>query len=131
MKQVYICEKCGQEFESWDECYACENGHIMSFGNKLEPETQKRLKYKPGCAAPTKIIMATEHYDSEQGSFEPDSKLWVYKLVGPAQEQETAEIFADYEKRKADEAAWYADYQRRKAEREAEQEAAKIEDPLI
>ena len=122
MKQIYICEKCGKQFEEYEDCYHCETTHITSFSSALEPETEKRLKYKPGCAAPTELILPTDHYDLLQDRTVIDPILWRYKLVGPVPEQEAAEIIAERDQRKAEEAQWMADYYARKEREKAEQE---------
>ena len=124
MLHNYVCEKCGQSFNTWDECYACENGHITTFSSLLEPETQKRMKYRPGCAAPEQLILATDHYYLEKSKSVLDPVLWEYKLVRAVPEREAKEIFAEYKKRQEEEDAWLADYRARKEREKAEQDQA-------
>ena len=105
MKQVYICEKCGQEFDNWDAAYECENGHITSFSPELEPEIAKRLIYAQGNRAPNEMILTEleETWNPETDTCEKRFTLYQYRLVRRVPESQKAEILAEYEKRRAEE----------------------------
>lgn len=126
MKQLYICEKCGAQFNTWDEAYACETGHISSFSSAMEPEIAKRLQYASGRSVPSEIIM-TEQKDirnEETGEYETSFVLWTYKLVGRTPQKEVAAITAEYKERKAEEEAYWEAYKARRAAEKAAQESA-------
>ena len=116
----YVCEKCGKKFNSWEECYACEtDGHASGFDWTLDDETKKRWQYQPGHYEPERIVMCVSR-DNPDG--ETERKFCVYEMVGIA--PDTAEIMAEYEKRKAAEDAYWEEY---KAKREAAKAAMEQE----
>lgn len=126
MKTMYICDKCGKEFESWDECYACENSHITSFSYLLDEEVQKRLRYNPGCPAPTELIMPEQKdvYNEATQQYDTTFTFWTHKLVGRVSKKEADAINAEYQERKVKEDAYWAEY---RAKREAEKAAKEQE----
>lgn len=67
MKQVYICDGCGSQFETWDEAYECESSHC-GFTSSLEPELRKRFEYSRKKALPDVAFMAVSTYDQESQS---------------------------------------------------------------
>ena len=81
MLHNYVCEKCGQSFNTWDECYACENGHITTFSSLLEPETQKRMKYRWRTIVPARNARRRNRIRPLHRSTEPESSTNVLVLV--------------------------------------------------
>ena len=118
MKHVYICEKCGKEYDNWDEAYTCEENHISSFGSGLELEIAKHLQYKPGCRAPSYMILTErkDRWNTETNEQETSFILWKYKLVAELPEQETAEILKEYEENQAAQKKWWEDYEAKQKE---------------
>ena len=126
MKQLYICDKCGATFDSWDDAYNCENSHIDTFTDELEPERVKRFTYAQGQAAPRSIIQAVkaETWVESEQKYKVDFPFYKYKYAGTLSEQEAAEIVAEYEARKAEEDRRYAEW---KAKWDAERKAKEQE----
>lgn len=129
MKNLYVCECCGQTFEDFDACYECENSHIKDFNEyELEPELIKRYQYKPGQKAPDKIIRASYdwQYDEEQEESKKVYKLWAYKLVGEVSATEQEKILKENAERKEEERIASEKYwAEREAKKKAEEEAKK------
>lgn len=125
MKNLYVCERCGQTFEDYDACYECENSHITELATfDVEPELIKRYQYKPGQQAPAKILIASRkwEYDEEQQKSFERFTFHAYKYVGEASPTESEEILKERAVRKAEEEAYWA---AKRAEWEAEAEKAK------
>ena len=128
MKQLYICDKCGAQFDTWDDAYNCENSHIETFTDEMEPERIKRFTYAQGQAAPRMIIQAVkaETWVESEQKYKVDFTFYKYKYAGTLSEQESSEIIAEYEARKAKEEAEYAEWRARwDAERKAKEAETK------
>ena len=126
MKQLYICEKCGQQYDNWDAAYACEEGHIQRWNTNLDEEIAARYTYKPGVRAPQQIIMvdSQDTLDEEAQQWKHDYTLYTYKLVGEVSAAERESILAENAERVAKEERYWAEY---RAKREAEKLAKEQE----
>ena len=124
MKQLYICDKCGAQFDNFDDAWNCENGHLNGFDSSMDEELRKRWRYRPGQVMPERIVMATSkwNYDTNPEG-EVIYSFFSYKLDKPLPEQESAEILAEYAKRKEQENAYWEEYRARKERERAEREA--------
>ena len=68
MKSIYVCEKCGKQFEEYDEAYVCENSHI-NVGNNLETQFMNP-SWKPGDIMPREItLQSLDFYDNDQEKY--------------------------------------------------------------
>ena len=132
MKELYVCEKCGAQYESWDDAYKCENGHAWFSDSTLyQPEVVNRAVYKPGEELPAEIVMCVEAwtYNEESGERERVYRYVRYgikkELTGKDADPIHAERKAREEKEEADRERWAKEWQeeqeRKKAK--AEQEA--------
>lgn len=122
MKNLYVCERCGQTFEEYDACYTCEQTHVQSFDDyALEPELIKRYQYKPGQKAPDKIIKAARcwEWNEEQQESKEVYSLYVYKLVGEVSPTELEKILSENaerrEQERIDHEKWWAEREAKKA----------------
>lgn len=43
--EKYQCEYCGKEFDTEEECHACEESHIIDYSTWDNAELAKELKY--------------------------------------------------------------------------------------
>ena len=126
MKQIYICEKCGAQYEDYDKACQCENGHIDELlSREYAPELHKRYAYKPGERAPGEVVLCSEIWDYEKGEY--DYAFFRYKLSGKVSEREVAAIKAEREERRVKEdeenRRWREEWERKQAEREAAKRA--------
>ena len=129
MKHVYICEKCGKQFNDYDEAYACEEGHLREFDNTMEPEMKTRMVFAPGEHAPKQIVLTEREskWDEEKQEYVEQFTFYTYKYVNTLADSAAATILDEYrqrrEKEERDLAEWRARWQREEAERKAKQEA--------
>ena len=117
MKQIYICEKCGAQYEDYDQASACENGHVdvyrENMGGGFETELSPRLTWKPGCRYSDRVYMPLSVWDNK--SCEYRNVIAVYKFDKELPERETAEIFAAHDKRVTEEnERWRREWEERK-----------------
>jgi len=47
MRTVYICDKCGQEFDDWESCFVHENSHTYAFAIKHKSERYRDGNHYP------------------------------------------------------------------------------------
>lgn len=127
MKQFYMCEKCGAQFDDYEAAYACENGHIDDLTcREYAPELQKRYVYKPGERAPGEVVFCSYEWDNDQHDYTYD--FWRYKLVGRVTKKEVAAIEEEREERRVKEEEqnrrWREEWERKQAEKAAQEAAA-------
>ena len=131
MKNLYVCDHCGQTYEDYDLCYECEQSHVRSFDDyALEPELIKRYQYKPGQKAPDKIIRASRRYEWDEGQQNGKDvyTLYVYKLVGEVSPAEQEKILKENAERAEQERIareqWWAEREAKKAAEAAAEQTA-------
>ncbi len=130
MKQFYVCEKCGQQFEDFDAAYACENGHLKEFHFEMEVELRKRWAFNPGDHAPKQIVMMEreEKWNEEEQKYDYTYTCYTYKYSSTLSDSKTAEITEEYRLRREKEdrefKEWREQWERQEAERKAKEESA-------
>lgn len=130
MKQFYVCEKCGQQFEDFDEAYACENGHLKEFHFEMDVELRKRWAFNPGDHAPKQIVMMEreEKWNEEEQKYDYTYTCYTYKYSSTLSDSKTAEITEEYRLRREKEdrefKEWRERWERQEAERKAKEESA-------
>ena len=117
MKQIYVCEKCGAQFDNWDEAHQCEDGHVDSFD--VDPEWNPEIAWDEGCAFPKEVVVRSKEWDWRTGKTE--YRYFKYKSAGALTKKRVAELEAE-RIRKEEEAE--AAYLKRMKERLEEQEQA-------
>ena len=131
MKTQYICEKCGQTFENYDDAYNCENHHYKLDLTDMSEELNEYTEYAKGGELPSNFVAASEEiseWNEEKQEFDHRRILAEYKLVRIVSKREAAPILAKYTERKERERREWDEYwARRKAEKEAEQEQKEAE----
>lgn len=134
MKQFYVCEKCGQQFEDFDEAYACENGHLKEFHFEMDVELRKRWAFNPGDHAPKQIVMMEreEKWNEEEQKYDYTYTCYTYKYSSTLSDSKTAEITEEYRLRR-EKKVLVKEVKRKstKAEREAEQAAVEWKQKLL
>ena len=65
MKKMYVCEKCGKMFDSYNEAWRCEDSHITSFD-----VTKTDYTYKEGCTLPETIIISSQEWNSDTNEYD-------------------------------------------------------------
>lgn len=120
MKQLYICEKCGAQFESFDEAYSCENSHFdlqraMVWGY---PDLIEKVTWKQGAVLPERVYIPVTTWDRE--AQEDRRHIIVLKVEKELSAADVARIEAA---EKARQEAENAEWERRRAEREAQKKA--------
>ena len=132
MLHVYICEKCGKQFEDENAAYECEYGHLREFHYEMDTELKKRWIYNPGEHAPRQITMMEreDKWNETEQKYDYTYTCYTYKYVNTLPESKTAEITEEYRLRREREdrefREWSERWNRQEAERKAaaEQEAA-------
>lgn len=79
MKQIYVCEKCGAQYDGWDEAVRCEDSHrrvqVIERCDLSETEADALLieatKYRHGCALPD-VIPVKFHVHNDDGGYATD-----------------------------------------------------------
>lgn len=94
MKQLYVCEKCGAQFENWDEANTCENSHLTPYDGYMR-ELDNRRTYEKGSVYPDKIAIAFRVWENDAERYQ---YVW-YKKAAEFGKKELAEITAEREAR--------------------------------
>lgn len=98
MKNVYVCEKCNAQFDSYDECATHERRHReLSIFPYDDDYLNSLSKYNPAAFVPDEIICATLEL-SDNGEKIPE--LYSYRLI-KAEPKLTADFIKELEKREA------------------------------
>lgn len=119
MKQIYVCEKCGAQFDNWNEAHQCEDGHVDSFD--VDPEWNPEIAWDEGCAFPKEVVVRSKEWDWRTDKYL--YRYFRYKAVGPLTKKRVAELEAERIKRETEaEAAYKKLVAEREKERAAEQE---------
>lgn len=113
MKQIYVCEKCGKQFDTWQRANACEEAHVLVF--EADPEWNETYEYDEGVEFPNEVIVRHKEWNWRTG--ENEYRYWKYKSAGRITKKLEAEL---EEKRKQAETEAEAAYKKLVAEREKE-----------
>lgn len=132
MKELFICEKCGAQFTSYEEAYDCEHSHnTLNIGGDFNPEIISRQTYLNGGILPSKTIIPSDErteWNQEEGKWEYHTFFGVYRLVKVLSDAEAAEIMKEKQERKNREQReyeeWLERYNAEKAAKEAEEQSA-------
>lgn len=88
MKQLYVCEKCGAQYDDWDEAYKCENSHvnldIINCGHLADEDRDlmcRTCDYDPGNPIPSSIMVCYYDMDRETGRIRTDGGISVRKAL--------------------------------------------------
>lgn len=123
MKQIYICEKCGAQYDEYDRAYECECSHVNLQQERIAwgfTELHKRQTWKPGQRFPDKIYIPVEIWDRESQAYR--KTVVEYKLGKELPDGECERIYAaEAERERIENEAW----ERRQREREAREQAEK------
>ena len=143
MKQLYVCEKCGSQYETWDEAFRCEESHcfVQSVDRSdLSREDGDALyfkanPYKPGEVLPSIIPVKFRVKDENGNTVLDENNQWVYEsafyaLVKPTKEQKdllkainismTARRKEDFEEAEKWRAEWEAKQAAKQSDKEEE-----------
>lgn len=79
MKQIYVCEKCGAQYDDWNAAVRCEDSHrsvqVIERCDLDEAEADALLveatKYRQGCALPD-VIPVKFHVHTDNGGYATD-----------------------------------------------------------
>lgn len=127
MKTQYICEKCGQTFENYDDAFKCEESHHMISMGDFRPESEESAVFANGSPIPTRITLASEEYsewDSDAGEWKYHYIFGEYKLVKILPEKDCEKfIRAKTEREEKSRREWEEYMARREAEKKAKEEA--------
>lgn len=139
MKTMYVCERCGAQFSSWEEAEACERIHL-SPTDDMDEELSQTLVFRQGKALPEQLAIAFKKHEwnKETERYEDSYLIGVYALKKQYSEAENEDAVALYnarlQKEKEDAERWRREYterlEKKKAEEKAkaEQEAAQNEE---
>lgn len=128
MKNVYVCEKCGAQYDQYDEAYACENGHLR-FSDDFNVELDTRKVWKKQMQLPNECVLCVdqEAWSTEEQRYIHSYTFGRYKLVKELEATETESILSERALRKEKEDREYKEWcekeERRLHERKAEAEA--------
>ena len=118
MKQVYICEKCGAQYEDYDAAYKCERMHIVPAEPRLYDwhETDDKLVWKAGERCPTELYFPVkdDDWNEESGQYEEVREIAVYRFTGFMKKSASRILFAAYEtKREEEQKRWEEECRKR------------------
>ena len=65
MKNLYVCEKCGKQFEDYGEANDCENSHVVFNEIAGEYRNDYLQKWDEGQRFPNNIIVGGQYYEPE------------------------------------------------------------------
>jgi hypothetical protein len=121
MKQIYVCEKCGKQFDDYSEAMRCENSHAGLKHIGWEEEITKRQTWANGDRMPSKAILESdERWNNETEKSE--SFYGEYKLVKILTGKELEEILKEREERiereRIERERWEAEREAKKAKTE-------------
>lgn len=144
MKQIYVCEKCGAQYEDWGEASRCEDSHrsveAIEYSH-LDQENadgilSEAYSYKTGQQLPSVITIRYQVYDEDNGRSKRDENGYpihasaMYALIKPSSDQKDflRMVNDSMEKRRqfdyTENQRWLEEYNKRQAEKKAEEEAA-------
>lgn len=82
MKTMYVCEKCGTQYENFEDCNDCEGSHVnagyQGYNHDYKVGAQKLSVWKKGDTMPREAIFSSDEFwkDGEYRVL-----FGVYKLV--------------------------------------------------
>jgi len=121
MRTVHICEKCGKQFDDFNAAYDCEASH-KGFGLEFELELERRMKWSPESVLPeiayfasTPVSKFTKDTVARDGGDE-GFVFGIYELKRCLTEKEVLKIYAEHDKRVAEEQAAFEAYVRQETE---------------
>ena len=81
MKTVYVCDKCGKVFDSYDECSKHEEMHWnVNWGyTELKETLESMNEYKDGTEEPVFVHVELSRWNYEKA--ETEKRCAKYKLV--------------------------------------------------
>lgn len=127
MKTQYICERCGQTFENYDDAYKCENSHHMLAIGDFRPEIEESAVFTNGNPIPTKITISSEEFsewDEDAGEWKYHYVFGEYKLVKILPEKDCEKFIRAKAEREEKFRRELEEYMaRREAEKKAKEEA--------
>lgn len=132
MKTVYVCEKCGANYDNYDAAYQCEESHLdLYVGSDYAPELRGKSVWKNSSVLPTSCVLPSmEKYveDPDTGEWHYVTVFGVYELKRLLKDDEVAKIENEHEMRKQKEheeyERWSEEYRKSKAAKEAAEKAA-------
>lgn len=81
MKSIWVCEKCGKQFNDYDECYAHENKHwdLERGWSELTNTLDTMTEYKEGQEEPNVVHLVFGRWDADKGEYV--KRCGKYKLI--------------------------------------------------
>lgn len=133
MKQIYMCEKCGTQYEEYDDAYKCEESHVALDlgGSEFALECWETAKYSLGHAIPDEIVLPSQQksvWNEDAQKWEPVYTFGVYKLVKTLSDKDVAKIIDAKNKREEQSRREWEEYmERRGAEKKAKKAESEME----
>ena len=132
MKTVYVCEKCGANYDNYDAAYNCENRHAdIAISSEYNTELRNRSVWKNGERLPRTCILPTlEIYDKDPdtGEYRYVTLFGIYELKRALKAEEVDKIKEESsirrEKEEADYKRWQEEYRKQKEAKAAAEAAA-------
>lgn len=83
MKSIYQCERCGQIYETYEDCYAHEESHWNMSGwfRKYEKETAEFTVYTDKHQAPSEVGIELSRWNSNESREEYAVARYVFKEI--------------------------------------------------
>ena len=135
MKQFYVCERCGAQFDNWDDAYRCEHSHlsveVINRCNLAEADDDLMeivVNYNPGCPLPSTIAVMYQVVDPDTGELLSENGIPVFRsaVYFYASRQPSADlekINASMFKRRQENEAHYEEWRRKREEATVKEEA--------
>lgn len=117
MKYLYVCEKCGKQYEDYTAAQKCEETHLRidNFYHEYDTEMEQFAKWDEGGVMPRCAVFATP-VERKEGDDEdyPGCYFGLYELKRLLTPSEVKKIVVAREARKKKEKQWREDFDRKK-----------------
>ena len=126
MKYLYMCEKCGKQFEDFNAAHSCEESHlrINNCYPEYDTEMAKFAAWKNGDVMPYKAVFATPVVHKEGDDEESlGCYFGLYEFKRFLRPDEIKKIADEHEARKEQERQWQEEWERKKKEEKDKAEA--------
>lgn len=102
MKYMYVCEKCGKQFDDYSAAQACEESHLMidNCYHKYSQEMAKLSVWGKGDRMPRQAVFATPiDYNNGDNEDDGDCFFGVYEFKRLLCHEEVQQIVTDHKVR--------------------------------
>ena len=119
MKNLYVCEKCGAQFEDYDSCFKCEESHININDYQEIPDTAPT--WKQGSIMPETVVLKSASIWNQETQ-EYEQKYATYKLLKMLTRKECEKIEEAAKMRREEQERQWQEFHAKQEQRKAEEQ---------